>query len=56
MKTQFPKFDPTDYLTDEKTIAAYLKAATESSCPELLELAIKNIERARAAVTYKTID
>ena len=56
METKFSKFNVADYLTDEKIIAAYLMAATESSCPELLDLAIKNIERARAAVTYKTID
>lgn len=49
METKFSKFNVADYLTDEKSIAAYLKAATESSCPELLDLAIKNIKRAREA-------
>lgn len=41
------KWDVVDYLTDDKSIAAYLEAAAEANDPEFMVQAINDIARAR---------
>lgn len=42
-----PDFDPTEHLTDEDEIAAYLTAVLEENDPALLAAALGDIARAR---------
>lgn len=43
----FAPFDAADYLDDEEIIAEYLAAARENPNPDMLQVAMQNVLRAR---------
>ena len=44
---RYAPFDAADYLDDEETIAEYLAAALEDPNPEMLQVAVQDVLRAR---------
>jgi hypothetical protein len=51
MKTsELPEFDPSSHLKDEEDIALYLEAIREENAPELLKVALLDVERARERI------
>jgi len=49
MTVKFAAFEISDYLDDEKVIAAYLSAAADDPDPEVLSRAKSDVVKARAA-------
>lgn len=47
MKSEFATFEPTSYLDNEETIAAYLTAAAEDDNPDVLLTALAEVAKAR---------
>ncbi len=43
----FATFDASDYLTDEETVAEYLKAALEDPNPDMFLVAVRDVARAQ---------
>ncbi|BBE08574.1 transcriptional regulator [Mycoavidus cysteinexigens] len=49
--TQYAKFDASDYLDNEETIAEYLSAALEDPNPDVFLAALSDVAKARG-ITY----
>ncbi|AYO62296.1 hypothetical protein UC38_16485 [Aeromonas salmonicida subsp. salmonicida] len=47
MEEEFSKYDPTEYLTSEAEINAYLKEAIEIGDLELISVVLNDIEKTR---------
>ncbi|HHQ4923831.1 hypothetical protein Q7I20_17890 [Aeromonas veronii] len=47
MEEGFSKYDPTEYLTSEAEIKAYLDEAVEVGDPELISVVLDDIAKAR---------
>lgn len=47
-RTEISPYDSSDYLDSEEAIGEYLRAAQEAGDPAALDLALRNIEKARS--------
>jgi probable addiction module antidote protein len=48
MKEEFSRYEPSEYLTNELEITAYLNEAVEIGDPELLAIVLGDIAKARS--------
>jgi probable addiction module antidote protein len=48
MEEEFSKYDPTEYLTNEAEISAYLDEAVEVGDPELITVVLDDIAKVRS--------
>lgn len=48
MKEKFSRYEPSEYLTNELEITAYLNEAVEIGDPELLAIVLGDIAKARS--------
>lgn len=55
MKQNAKTFDVASHLTDEATIAEYLKASAEDPTPGVIELALQNVAEAREMIRLAAV-
>lgn len=55
MKQNAKAFDVASHLTDEATIAEYLKASAEDPTPGVIELALQNVAEAREMIRLAAV-